>query len=120
MEIKIYNKNYELTEHFREYLLDKFNSLDKYQEEIISFTVNISRDQRHQKGDVYEIEALLSMPSKQTIVASEEADDPYAAVDGVQDKLARQLVKFKDKFDSKKRNKRKLFKSLKFWDRNQD
>lgn len=120
MDIKIHNKNYDLTEHFRDYLLDKFNSLDKYQEDITNFVVNISRDQKHNKGDVYEIEALISLPAKQTIVIKENADDPYATVDLVQDKLARQLVKFKDKFTSKKRSKRRLLKSLKFWSKDQD
>lgn len=120
MDIKIYNKNYELTDHFREYLEDKFNTLDKYQEDITNFVVNISRDQKHQKGDVYELEAIASLLGKQSIVIKENADDPYAAVDMVQDKMARQLVKFKDKFASKKRSKRRLLKSLKFWSKDQD
>lgn len=120
MEIKIHNKNYELTEHFRQYLLDKFDSLDKYGDDILSFNVNIARDQKHQKGEVYKIEAIVTMPAKQSIIIKETAEDPYMAVDTVQDKMARQLVKQKEKFTSKKRSKRELLKSLKFWHKNQD
>lgn len=120
MDIKIYNKNYDLTDHLQQYLNDKFNTLDKYQEDILNFDVNIARNQKQQKGEVYELEAILTLPAKQTIVIKEVAEDPYAAIDIVQDKLSRQLVKYKDKFESKKRSKRRLFKSLKFWSKDQE
>ena len=115
MNLQIHNHNFDLTESFQEYLQMRFDSLDKYQEKIIYCKVELSRDQKHQKGEVYTVEAHLGLPNKNTLTVRETHSDARAAVDLVQDKLARQLRKFKDKYTSKARKKNKYFKSLKFW-----
>jgi len=120
MDIQIYNQNFDLTESFQEYMEDKFNSLDKYQEKIIAFNVNLSRDQKHNKGEVYTIEVRLTLPQKQNIMIKESGVDARAVVDIVQDKLSRQLVKYKDKNISRWRKNARKIKSLKFWRRNQE
>jgi putative sigma-54 modulation protein len=120
MNIQIYNQNFDLTDSFKEYLEDKFNSLDKYQEKILSFNVNLSRDQKHNKGEVFTVEVRVSLPQKQTLMAKESNIDARAAVDAVQDKIARQLVKYKDKNLSRWRKNARKIKSLKFWRRNQE
>ncbi|MBT6691542.1 ribosome-associated translation inhibitor RaiA [Candidatus Parcubacteria bacterium] len=120
MDIQIYNRNFDLTDSFREYLEDKFNSLDKYQEKIMSFNVNLSRNQKHNKGEIFTVEARVTLPQKQTIAIKETHSDPRAAVDAVQDKLSRQLVKYKDKNLSRWRKSARKIKSLKFWRRNQE
>ena len=117
MNIQISNHNFDLTDSFRQYIYDKFSYLDKFGESITSFTVILTRDQHHNKGDVYTVEANITMPAKNTISIRETHQDPRAAVDIVQDKVARQLVKFKDKFVSKQKKANKYFKSLKFWDK---
>ncbi len=115
MYIKIHNKNFDLTKPFKEYLLDKFKAIEKYQRNILSFRVDLSRDQHHKKGEIYNIDLTVSLPNKQTIRLSEKHADARAAVDILQDKLSRQLLKTKDKKLSKiKRGGAKL-KSLKFW-----
>ena len=115
MYIKIYNKNFDLSSPFKKYLLDKFKTIDKYQADILSFRVDLSRDQNHKKGEIYNIDLTVVLPNKQTIRLSETSADARAAVDILQDKLSRQLVKTKDKKLSKiKRGGAKL-KSLKFW-----
>jgi len=115
MDIKIHSHNFDLTEPFKEYLQLKFDALEKYQENIFYCKVELSRDQKHQKGEVYTIEAHLGLRNKNVITAKEINADARAAVDLVQDKLARQLIKFKDKYASKDRKRNKYFKSLKFW-----
>jgi len=117
MNIKIYNKNFDLTEPFRQYLEEKFNGLEKYKENILSFTVELSRDQRHQKGEVFNIEVHVNLPHKQTLLVKETNADPRAAVDLAQEKLTRQLIKFKNKNISKAKRESKNFKSFKFWNR---
>jgi putative sigma-54 modulation protein len=115
MQIQIYNQNFDLSEPFRQYLQEKFDSLDKYQANILDFQVKLIRDQHHQKGDVYIIEVKLSLPNTEPIFIREEASDARATVDKVQEKLARLLVKNKNKKLGRLRRNIKKFQSLKFW-----
>ena len=94
--------------------------MDKYQENILNFQVNINRDAKHQKGEIFSLEAIVTMPNKATLVAKVNHQDARAAVDMAQDNISRQLVKYKDKKISKLRKSTKYFKSLKFWRKNQD
>lgn len=115
MNIKIYNKNFDLTDSFEIYLRDKFSSLDRYQEEISSFEVNLSRDQHHKKGEVFQVELKVALPNKKQLILSEMHADPRAAIDILQDKLSRQLLKIKDKNISRWKRATNSIKSLKFW-----
>ena len=115
MNIKIYNKNFDLTDSFEVYLQDKFSSLDRYQKDISSFEVNLSRDQHHKKGEVFQVEVKIALPNKKQLVLSEMHADPRAAIDILQDKLSRQLLKLKDKNISRWKRAPNSIKSLKFW-----
>ena len=115
MYIKIHNKNFDLSSPFKKYLLDKFKTIEKYQANILSFQVDLSRDQHHNKGEVYTVDLTITLPDKQTIRLSETNADARAAVDILQDKLSRQLVKTKNKRLSKIRRGGAKLKSLKFW-----
>lgn len=118
MKLQIHNQNFDLTDPFKEYLDDKFSTLEKYQEDIISFQVYLSRHTHHKKGEVYTIEAIASMPGQKNIVVKETDSDARRAVDILQDKIARQIVKTKEKKVSRLRKTTRYFKSLKFWNRN--
>jgi len=115
MKIQIYNQNFDLTDPFKEYLQNRFDSLDKYQTDVIDCKVKLIRDQHHQKGEVYTIEANLSLPNSEPIFVKESDSDARATVDKIQEKLARLLVKTKNKKFGKLRKNIKNFKSLKFW-----
>jgi len=117
MNIQIYSKNFDLTDSFRQYLDEKFSALDKYQEHILNFKVELARDQHHNKGEVYTIDVHIQMPNRQAIMVRESHSDARAAVDVAQDKIARQIVKIKDRQVSKDRKQNRLIKSLKFWKR---
>jgi len=112
MEMQIHNKNFDLTDPFKQYLIEKFQDIKKYKEDITSFKIHLSRDQRHNKGEVFNIEVEVNIPNK-NIVIKETNEDARAAVDIVQDKLARRLLKFKEKGFSKKKKGWK--ESIKFW-----
>ena len=115
MNIKIYKKNFDLTEPFRQYLQEKFKLIEKYKENIISFVIDLSRDQHHNKGEVFTIVVHVSLPNKQNIILKETNSDARIAVDSIQEKLIRQLTKYKEKNSSKIRKNIRRFKSLKFW-----
>lgn len=108
MNIKIYNKNFDLTDSFRQYLEEKFRSLEKFDSQIMDFNVELTRDQHHKKGEVYTVEARVVSPQRKTLLMRETNIDARAAVDILEEKIQRQLIKQKDK---RKRN----WKSLKFW-----
>lgn len=120
MNVKIYNKNFDLTDAFRKYLKEKLQGLKKYQNDISAVYIELSRDQRHKKGEVFTVGINITMPNHKNIQASETNEDAYAAVDIVQDIVARQLIKYKEKNISKERKKRRYFKSLKFWKRSKE
>ncbi len=115
MEIKIYNRNFDLTDPFRKYLEEKFSSLDKYQEDISDIKVELIRDQHHNKGEVFTVEVHVSFAHQKPIMARETNIDARAAVDLAESKLARQIIKNKEKYSTKVRRGSKIIKSLKFW-----
>ena len=115
MEIKIYKQNFNLGDDFEVYLRDKFSALDKYQEDILDFQVNLKGDRHRRKGDVYKVEVKIILPHKKPIIIKETDSDALRAVDMAQEKIARQLVKYKDKDVSRLRKNIRRFKSLKFW-----
>ena len=102
MEIQIHNKNFDLTDPFKQYLKEKFQDVKKYQDTITNFKIHLSRDQRHNKGNVFIIKVEVHVPQK-NIVIEERHADARAAVDIIQDKLARRLLKFKEKNTSKEK-----------------
>ncbi len=120
MEIQIYKNNFDLTDPFKQYIEEKFGALTKYHENIISFKVELSRDQKHNKGDVFTIEARLQLPQHKNIMIKENHIDARAAVDIAQEKLARQLLKIKDKQVSKTKRTSKLLRSIRFWGKDQE
>lgn len=119
MDIQIYKNNFDLTDPFKQYLEDKFQALEKYTDKITSFKVELNRDQKHNKGNVFTIEVHIQLPQHKTITAKETHIDARAAVDIAQEKLARQLLKIKDKHISKLKRQPKFLKSLRFWDKSE-
>ncbi|MDD5749501.1 MAG: ribosome-associated translation inhibitor RaiA [Patescibacteria group bacterium] len=115
MEIKIYKQNFGLSDDFDAYLREKFSALEKYQEEIMDFQVNLKGDRHHRKGDIYKVEVKVILPHKKPIIIKESDADPRRAVDIIQEKISRQLIKHKDKKFARLRKNIRRFKSLKFW-----
>lgn len=118
MNIKIYNKNFDLTEPFQQYVQEKFDALDKYQENIISCSLDIKRDPHHHKGEIFEAEVHMILPNKQEIRVAEAHQDARAVVDMLQDKVSRAILKQKSKADGRLRKNIKILQALKFWDKN--
>lgn len=118
MDIKIYNKNFDLTQPLKEYLHEKFGALEKYKMDILGFHVEMTRDTHHLKGEVYTVEVHLHLPNKKILTLKEIQDDAYAAIDILQSRIARQLVKQKAISAGKLRRAASKIRALKFWGRN--
>lgn len=92
MQINVTFRHMDVSEPVRNYVEDKLPKVKKYIDEPVEAQVVLSVEKkiRHK--------AEVSLTAKGiTIKATEETADMYAAIDGVLDKLDRQLKRYKDK-----------------------
>ncbi|PUW46009.1 ribosome hibernation promoting factor [Cronobacter sakazakii] len=91
MQLNITGQNVEMTEALREFVNTKFAKLEQYFERINQVYIVLKVEKVTQVAD-----ATLHVNGGE-LHASSEGQDMYAAIDGLIDKLARQLTKHKDK-----------------------
>lgn len=91
MQLNITGQNVEITDALRDFLNTKFTKLEQYFERINQVYIVLKVEKVAQIAD-----ATLHVNGGE-LHASAEAQDMYAAIDGLIDKLARQLTKHKDK-----------------------
>lgn len=91
MQLNITGNNVEITEALREFVTAKFAKLEQYFDRINQVYVVLKVEKVTHTSD-----ATLHVNGGE-IHASAEGQDMYAAIDGLIDKLARQLTKHKDK-----------------------
>jgi len=97
MNIQFYAKNVDLTEKIKDYVNEKIGALDRYGLNFSSVRVDISKDSRHQKGEVFRFEANMKILGNKMIRAEASSGDILSSVDIVKDKLEIQITKLKDK-----------------------
>lgn len=91
MQINISGHHIELTPAIKNYVDSKLNRLERHHDRITSTHVILSVDKLRQKA-----EATVHVSGKD-FFADSEAEDLYAAIDLLADKLDRQLIKYKEK-----------------------
>ncbi|MEW5248105.1 ribosome-associated translation inhibitor RaiA [Microbulbifer sp. 2201CG32-9] len=91
MQINISGRHLELTPALRDYCREKLERLSHHNDLITSVQITLSIERELQRS-----EALIHVNGAE-IFANSEADDMYAAIDALTDKLDRQLVKHKEK-----------------------
>lgn len=96
MQINITGHHVELTEALTEYVHNKFGKLERHFDNITNVQVTLSVEKQRQKA-----EADLHVAGGQ-IFATNENEDMYAAIDGLIDKLDRQIIKHKEKMKNHK------------------
>ena len=96
MQINITGHHVELTEALSEYVHTKFEKLERHFDNITNVQVTLSVDKQRHKA-----EADMHIAGGE-IFATNEQDDMYAAIDGLTDKLDRQIIKHKEKTKSHK------------------
>ncbi|ACL70395.1 ribosome hibernation-promoting factor, HPF/YfiA family [Halothermothrix orenii] len=105
MKITTYGKNIDVTPALKEYAIEKVSKLGKYfdgepQEAHISMEVEKGRH-------IVEVTAYLN---GLILRGEEESQDMYASIDGVLEKLERQVHKYKTKINRKIRERKQEFK----------
>jgi putative sigma-54 modulation protein len=91
MQITISGHHVDVTPALRDYVLSKFERLERHFDQITNTDVTLIVEKLVQKA-----EAKVHV-SGADIFANAESDDMYAAIDLLADKLDRQLIKHKEK-----------------------
>lgn len=94
MQITISGHHVDLTDSIKDYVNNKLSRLDKHHGQITSTNVTLSVEKLRQKA-----EASIHVSGKD-FFANCESEDMYAAIDGLTDKLDRQLLKHKEKISN--------------------
>ncbi|QKJ85460.1 ribosome hibernation promoting factor [Paramixta manurensis] len=91
MQLNITGQHVEITEPLRDFVNSKFAKLEQYFDRINQVHIVLKVEKVQQIAD-----ATLHVNGGE-LHATSEAEDMYAAIDGLIDKLTRQLTKYKDK-----------------------
>lgn len=91
MNLTITGHHLEITPAIREYVLSKLERIKRHSDNLIDISVIMTVEKLK-----HSIEANVHLSGKDIFVQAEDAD-MYAAIDGLADKLDRQLVKHKEK-----------------------
>lgn len=91
MQINLTGHHLELTDALRSYVHEKFAKLERHFDHITNVHVILNVEKLTQKA-----EATLHVNGGE-IFADSTHDDMYAAIDGLIDKLDRQVIKHKEK-----------------------
>jgi putative sigma-54 modulation protein len=94
MQINIQGHHVDLTDSMQEYVNSKFQKLERFFEHINNVHVVLKIEKVNHIA-----EATLHV-SQGDIHATSESDNMYAAIDGLVDKLVRQLNKHKEKLSN--------------------
>ena len=101
MNLNIVGKQFELTEPIKEYVENAFETLGKYNLDLISGRCVISADEKQgKKGFI--VDFSLNLAHKDTIVVRQKDKDLYAAVDLIVDRASKVLRRYHDKVNSHK------------------
>ncbi|EAR21872.1 ribosome hibernation-promoting factor, HPF/YfiA family [Nitrococcus mobilis] len=91
MQIDITGHHVEITEALRDYVGSKFDKLERHFDNVVDVHVVLTVEKLNQKA-----EATLNVSGAKLYAGALE-QDMYAAIDGLIDKLDRQVVKHKEK-----------------------
>jgi putative sigma-54 modulation protein len=91
MQLNLTGRHVEITDSLRDYVTNKFAKLERHFDHINNVHVILDIEKLSQKA-----EATMHVNGGE-LFASTEHQDMYAAIDGLVDKLDRQVIKHKEK-----------------------
>lgn len=97
MNLNMTGHHLEITPSIRDYVSSKMIRINRHFDHVIDVSMILSVEKLRQK-----IEANVHLSGKDIFVECEDAD-MYAAIDLLVDKLDRQIIKHKDKFEEGRR-----------------
>ncbi len=97
MNLQLTGHHVEITPAIRDYVVSKLERINRHFEQVIDVKVIMSVQKLDQV-----IEATVHLSGRDIHVSCHDAD-MYAAIDGLVDKLDRQIIKHKDRFEEPRR-----------------
>ncbi len=94
MEVRVTGRNVDLADHMEDYILKKLNKLERLYPKIVDCRVVVSQEKFR-----WVVEANLEVKHS-SLHARAEGEDFREAVDGLKEKMVRQLKSFKGKIIS--------------------
>jgi len=91
MQLNLTGHHIEITDSLRQYVNEKFERIERHFDKVTNTHVILTVESVRHKA-----EATINM-SGNNIFAENTQDDMYAAIDGLIDKLDRQVKKYKEK-----------------------
>ena len=101
MQVVITGRHVTLTPREKEHLEKKAGKLTRYYDRIQRIDVLVEKT-----AAAFVVEVLVNAEHRLEFVATASADEVYAAMDAVMDKLERQLSSHKERFRNRKHPKR--------------
>jgi putative sigma-54 modulation protein len=95
MQINLTGHHVDITDSLRDYVNSKFSRLERHFDNITNVHVVLTLEKLQQVA-----EAKIHLSGGE-IFANAQHDDMYAAIDGLIDKLDRQIIKHKEKLKQK-------------------
>ena len=112
MEITHFLQNFKLDLKNKKFLDEKIKKLGRFSNKIWEARVDLSYNPSHVKEEVFRLEINLRMPNK-ILRGVVRAANLQTAIDQVEEKLKRQLRKYKGFGQAKKRLTRKILRKIK-------
>lgn len=95
MPINLTSKNCVISPEMHVYLEEKINKLTRGLD-VINASVYVKKNTHHKQGDIFDVEASINVPKKM-IVAHTEAPDVRAAFHILEEKLNKQIARYRRK-----------------------
>ena len=86
----------EMTPAIKAYAEEKFESLEKFDKEIIHVDVDLGMETHHTSGNIFNCSVTLQIPGE-VLKVERDAEDLYKAIDKVRDHLREGLSQHKEK-----------------------
>jgi len=96
MNLNLTGRHLEITPALRQHVTDKITKLKNHFDGVMEVTVVLSVDKLRQKA-----EGSVHLSGKNVFVDAED-DNMYVAIDSMVDKLDRQIIKHKEKFEARR------------------
>lgn len=96
MQINVTGHHVDVTQPLRDYVIDKMERVSRHFDHVISANVVLTVERRN-----HQAEATVHAPGR-SLFANHAADDMYAAIDGMIDKIDRRVRRHKEKLTDHK------------------
>lgn len=96
MNFTISGHHLEITPALKEYVVNKLDRVTRHFDQVVDVNVLLSIENKREKERRQKAEVTLHVKGRDIFV-EDAHEDMYAAIDGLMDKLDRQVVRHKDK-----------------------